>query len=172
MKISVSFKEPLKLCAPEWNLDLNLIGAGKIDDPFIVSPLIKDNFERTNFSLKILDSKSYTEFRKYNLRAIVLVNCSNKTISNSTFKSIKLVNCSNILLKNVIISKKLILESCHYINIIDSRIHLFDATTSEEILAFKCLFDRVKKRSYSCSLTLEYSKIRNFKSYIQNFNAY
>ena len=47
MKISISFKEPLKLYAPEWNLDLNVIGAGKIDDPFIVSPLIKDNLETT-----------------------------------------------------------------------------------------------------------------------------
>ena len=169
MKISISFKEPLKLYAPEWSLDLNVIGAGKIDDPFIVSPLIEDNLDRTNFSLKIFDSNAYTEFRKYNLRAFILVDCSNITISNSTFKAIKLVNCSNILLKNVHIRKKLILESCHYIDLINSKIKLFDATTSEDILASKCQFGRVKKRSYSCSLTMEYSEIQGFKLPLTNF---
>jgi len=169
MKISVSFKEPLKLYTPEWYLDLNIVGAGKIDDPFIVSPLIKNNLDRTNFSLKIFDSDSYTEIRKYNLKAIILVDCSNITISNSSFKAIKLVNCSNILLKNVYIRKKLILESCRYIDLIDSKIKLLDATTSEDILASKCQFGRVKKRSYSCSLTMEYSEIQGFKLPLTNF---
>ena len=134
MQIKISFKEPLKLYAPEWYLDLNLIGAGKIDDPFIISPSIYDNLDRVNFSLKIFESNSFTEFRKYNLRAIVLVNCSNLTISNSNFKTVRLVNCSNILLKNVNISKKLILESSNYLDIVNSTIHLFDAITSEDIL--------------------------------------
>ena len=169
MKISVSFKEPLKLYTPEWSLDLNIIGAGNINDPFIVSPLIKNNLDRTHFSLKIFESNSYTEFRKYNLRAIILVDCSNITISNSTFKAIKLVNCSNILLKNVHIRKRLILESCHYIDLINSKIKLFDATTSEDILASRCEFGRVKKRSYRCSLTVEHSKIHGFKLPLTNF---
>jgi hypothetical protein len=172
MKINIRFKQ--KLGAPLWHLDLNIIGAGKIDDPFIISPpkcdYYEEGYDRGTFYLNILESNSFTEIRKYDLRAITLVNCSNFTISNSVIRMVKLKNCSNILIKNDSIWKKLILESCHYVDLVDSKIHIFDAITSDDLLASKCQFDRVKKRTYSCSLTIENSKIMGFKNYLPSYS--
>lgn len=167
MKISIALRAKY-----EYRLDFNVIGSGKIDDPFVLSPpkydYYDETYDRRIFSLKILDSKSYAEINNYDLRTITLINCNNLTISDSVIRTVKLINCSNILIKDDVIRKRLILESCNYVDLIDSKIHVFEANTSEDILVSKCEFDRIKKRTYSSSFTMEDSKIRGLKSYFQS----
>ena len=93
MRIGIGFKEPLKLGAPEWYLDLKVTGVGTIDNPFIISSPHNSNYnsDGTTFALRISDSKSYIELRKYSLRGITLVNCANFTISKCIIKRIKLI---------------------------------------------------------------------------------
>ena len=109
MKLRIGFRDPSRVIGWEYNLDLNLIGAGAKEDPFIITPPNYTNsdyyYKRFNHSLELSDSKSYFEVRNYGLRAIILVNCANTTILKSCITKIMLKNCSNILIKKCTIEK-------------------------------------------------------------------
>ncbi|MFX1316514.1 MAG: hypothetical protein ACFE9T_11660 [Promethearchaeota archaeon] len=148
-----------------WNLDLNIKGAGTIEDPCLVTGGSYD--DRDWFSITIADSDAFIEFRKQNLRGIFLTNCNNIMISQSAFRKIVLIKCSNIILKEVEITKKLIIKSSATIDLYDSGIKILDVIESEDILASNCEFVRVKKRSYLSSLLMEHSIIKGYKYYFK-----
>ena len=144
--------------AGKWNLDLNIKGAGTIEDPYLVTRGSYD--DRDWFSITIADSDAFTEFRNQNLRALFLTNCNNIMISKSAFRKIVLIRCSNIILKEVEITKKLIIKSSSTIDLYNSGIKILDVIESEDVLTSNCEFVRVKKRSYLSSLLIEHSIIK------------
>ncbi|MFX0030135.1 MAG: hypothetical protein ACFE8B_13060 [Candidatus Hermodarchaeota archaeon] len=126
-----------------FEIDIELTGSGKIDDPFILKA--KSPYDSKHCELKISRTNQYLEVQGIHLRALYLNHCTNINISDLDVKYFGLRNCSIVTIQNAQVTKEVRINKCTDMKISESGINRLTVFSGDQLYFYNCDIKKLSK---------------------------
>ncbi len=146
-----------------FEFKIEIIGAGTIEDPYLIST--KNKYPSEYYEIRIYNSNEYIFFNEISLKALYLRHCRNIVISRAIINYLGLGKCSTISIQNVYIKKQLRLDKVQQIKIADSKVNKLFAFSGDQISISNCDIKRISRKSKAVIHICDEKKAPILKNY-------